>query len=402
VATPLMLIAEPMPRRGAPGGPAPRGWPGLRLGFRPFYLAAALMAVIAMALWPAVFMGRLRLGSAVAPTLWHAHEMLLGVMVAVVVGFLFTAGRTWTGLDTPRGAALGGLVALWALGRLAGLLGPGWAFALLDGAFLPLVAVLFARLIVRARQGRNALVAGVLALLGVANLAFHAAVLGLRQVDPMRTLQAALALLLVLESVIGGRVIPAFTRSVNPGLALRDRRQLDRAAIAVTALGLAWWIAELPGAAAPLALAAGLQGVRLAAWKPWMARRRPILWILHLAYAWIPAGLGLLALATVGVVARSAGVHALAVGATGGLVLGMITRTARGHTGRELKASPAEVAAYVALTGAAILRVTAALAPRWFEPAVCGAGVLWILAFGLYVLRFGPWLMQPRVDGKDG
>jgi uncharacterized protein involved in response to NO len=151
-----------------------------------------------------------------------------------------------------------------------------------------------------------------------------------------------------------------------------------------------------------LALAAASQAARLLGWKPWVARRRPILWILHLAYGWIPVGLALLALAAAGAVARSAGVHALAVGATGGLVLGMITRTARGHTGRLLQASRTEVAAYAALMLAAILRVTAALVPSCFTPLVCSAGVAWIAAFALYLVRFAPWLVAPRVDGKDG
>lgn len=398
----LMTIVEPVSPRPGPAGPQPRGWPALRLGFRPFYLAAALAAVAAMALWPAVFMGRLQPASGLAPTLWHAHEMIFGVMMAVVVGFLFTAGKAWTGLDTPRGPALAALVALWLAGRCAGLLAPAWVFALLDGAFLPIAAAVFVRLLLRARQWRNAVVALTLSLLAAANLAFHAATIDGAGVAAMRALQAGLALLLVLESLIGGRVIPAFTRSVNPGLRLREHRALDRVAIAGTALGMALWIAGRPAAAPVLAAAALLQAARLLGWKPWVARRRPILWILHLAYAWIPLGLALLALAAAGVVARSAGVHALAVGATGGLVLGMITRTARGHTGRTLQASRVEVAAYAALMAAAILRVTAALVPSGFEPLVCAAGLAWIAAFVLYLLRFGPWLLAPRVDGKDG
>jgi len=398
----LMMIAEPVSPRPVPGGPAPRGWPGLRLGFRPFYLAAALAAVAAMALWPAVFMGRLRPVSGLAPTLWHAHEMIFGVMAAVVVGFLFTAGKAWTGLATPRGPALGVLVALWLAGRVAGLWAPAWAFAVLDGALLPVVAAIFARLLVRAGQWRNAGVAGVLALLASANLAFHAALLAGAPEFALRTLLSGLALLIVLESLIGGRVIPAFTRSVNPGLRLREHRALDHAAVAATALGLALSIVQLPGAAPVLAAAALLQVTRLLGWRPMSARRRPILWILHLSYAWIPAGLALLALASAGTLARSAGVHALAVGATGGLVLAMITRTARGHTGRILQASPMEVAAYVALMLAAILRVAAALVPACFTPLVCSAGVAWITAFSLYLLRFAPWLLSARVDGKDG
>jgi uncharacterized protein involved in response to NO len=402
MAARLLTIAEPGGTRAAPSGPAAHGRPGLRLGFRPFYLAAALFAVAAMALWPAVFLGRVRPASGLAPLPWHAHEMIFGVVTAVVVGFLFTAGKAWTGQATPRGAALGALVALWLAGRCAGLLAPEWAFALLDGAFLVVVAAVFARLIWRARQPRNAGVAVVLSLMAAANLSFHAASLGAWHVDAMAPLLAGLALLIVLESVIGGRVIPAFTRSVNPGLQLRERPSLDRAAIGGTALGLALWIAGMPGAAPVLALAALLQVVRLACWKPWVARRRPILWILHLSYAWIAPGLALLALSAAGILAPGAGVHALAVGATGGLVIGMITRTARGHTGRPLAVSRAEVLAYACVMLAAVLRVTAALVPAWFVSAACAAGVAWIAAFALYAWRFAPWLASPRIDGRDG
>lgn len=402
MAARLLTIAEPGGAHAAVAGPAPHGWPGLRLGFRPFYLAAALFAVVAMALWPAVFLGRVRPVSGLAPTLWHAHEMIFGAMIAVVIGFLLTAGKVWTGRATPRGPALGALVALWLAGRCAGLLAPSGMFALVDGAFLPLVAALFARLLLRAGQWHNAAVAFTLSLMAAANLSFPAAALGAWAIDAMTPLHAGLALLVVLESLIGGRVIPAFTRSAIPGAAMRERPWLGRCAIVATALGLALWIADLPFAASTLALAAALQAARLAGWRPWVAWRRPILWILHLAYAWIPLGLALLALAAAGLVSRSAGVHALAVGATGGMVLGMMTRTARGHTGRVLQASRAEVAAYACLMLAATLRVTAALVPAWFEPATCAAGGAWIAAFALYAWRFAPWLMSPRIDGKDG
>ncbi|HEY9025099.1 MAG TPA: NnrS family protein [Burkholderiaceae bacterium] len=401
MSTTLHTILEP---DGRVGVPAPRGTALLRLGFRPFYLGAALAAVALMALWPAVLMGRVPVAAGLAPTDWHAHEMIFGCVAAVVVGFLFTAGKAWTGLDTPRGPALAALVALWAAGRVAGLVGGAAVFAAVDAPFLPLVAGVFARLVVRARSRRNAGVALVLALLAAANLAFHAAVLGAWSVEPMRALHAGLALVVLLESVIGGRVIPAFTRSAIPGLELRGRPAVDRCAIGATAAGLALWLGGAPawGSAPVLALAAGAHAVRLAGWQPGRTARRPVLWILHAPYAWIPLGLALLAASAAGMVARSAGVHALAVGATGGLVIGMITRTARGHTGRPIVASRAEVAAYALVMAAAVLRVGAALVPALWSPLVCAAGSAWIAAFGLYLWRFAPWLAAARVDGRDG
>jgi uncharacterized protein involved in response to NO len=399
----LLTISEPGSRPGA-FGPSPHGLPLLRLGFRPFYLAAALAAIALMALWPAVLIGDVRPASGLAPALWHAHEMVFGCIVAVVVGFLFTAGKVWTGRATPRGPALAALALLWLAGRVAGLLASGLVFLVVDSAFLAVVATIFAVLVVRSRNWRNAGVALLLALLAAVNLAFHLAATGGLAELAMRPLHAALALLILLESVIGGRVIPAFTRSANPGLVLVGRPWLDRLALGATALGLGMWLSgAVPSAAAAvLGVAALAQGARLAGWRPWVARQRPILWILHAAYAWIPLGLGLLGAACVGLAAPSAGVHALAVGATGGLVIGMLTRTARGHTGRTLLASRAEIAAYVLVMAAAGLRVAAALEPRWWTVAVCAAGTCWIAAFALYLWRFAPWLVAARLDGKDG
>ena len=399
----LFQISEPEFRQ-ALRPQVPSGLALWRLGFRPFYLGAALAAVVLMGLWPAVFMGQLRPANGLAPTWWHAHEMVFGCIVAVVVGFLFTAGKVWTGLPTPRGLALAALASLWAAGRVAGLLAPEPVFFAVDGAFLPVVALVFSRLLVRARNRRNAPVAVVLALLAAANLAFHAAASGRLPFDPMRALQAGLALLVVLESVIGGRVIPGFTRNVTPGRVLREQPEVDRCAHAASAIGLLLWVCRAPGwSAAPvLAIAAAAQAWRLAGWQPWRAKGRPVLWILHVSFAWIPLGLALLALAAMDLVPPSAGVHALAVGATGGLVLGMLTRTARGHTGRSIQVSSLEQFAYAALIVAAVARVVAALIPDLWWALVCVAGTAWIAAFATYLWRFTPWLMSARVDGKDG
>jgi uncharacterized protein involved in response to NO len=403
MSTLLLKIEEPSPLR-RPIGPAPAGLPFLRLGFRPFYLGAALAAVALMALWPAVFLGHLRPASGLAPTLWHAHEMIFGCITAVVVGFLFTAGKAWTGLGTPRGSTLAALALLWLAGRLASLAAPAGVYGLVDAAFLVIVALVFARLILRAHNWRNAGVAVLLGALAAMNVAFHVAVTAGLEELAMRPLHAALALLIVLESLIGGRVIPAFTRSALPAIETRGHRWLDRAAVAGTALGLALWVAGVlpPVAALVLAAAALAHVVRLAGWQPWMTWRRPILWILHLGYAWIPVGLALVAASCADWLPRSAGVHALAVGATGGLVIGMLTRTARGHTGRTLKASRTEIAAYALVIAAATLRVGAALAPALYLQGLYAAGACWIAAFVLYAWRFTPWLMTTRADGKDG
>ena len=385
--------------------PALKNWPVLRLGFRPFYLGGALLAALIVPLWLAMFLGRLQLTSASQPLLWHVHEMLFGFAVAIIVGFLLTAGANWTGRATPRGPTLAALALLWLAARVASLTGPYMAYALLDIALLPVVAGILVNILLRSRNYRNLPLALMLALLAVANLVFHLAVLGVLQVVPMTPMYAGLALIVLVECVKAGRVIPAFTMAVTPGLKLVVTKWLEWLTLGVTALGLTLWALAPPSVAGSvlLGIAAVLQTKRLLGWQPGLTRKRPILWILHAAYAWIPVGLMLLALMQIGLVPASAGIHALAVGATGGLIIGMITRTARGHTGRPLVASGAEVLAYILLMSAAMLRVLLPLvAPALLLGSLVGAALAWSSAFLIYLWLFTPWLLSTRLDGKDG
>ena len=377
----------------------------LRLGFRPFYIGGALLAALIVPLWVAMFLGVVQLTPIVPPLFWHAHEMLFGFAVAIIVGFLLTAGKAWTGLATPRGPALGALVLLWLTARVASVVGPYAVYAVLDMALLPLVATILVTLVVRARNYRNLPLALILVLLASANLVFHLALMGVLNVPVVSPLYAGLALIVMIECVMAGRVIPAFTMAVTPGLKLTATVWVERVTLGATGLGLALWVFFPHGLASlfVLALAAGLHVKRLLRWRPSVTVKRPILWILHAAYAWIPVGLGLLALAQIGLVPVSAGVHALAVGATGGLIIGMITRTARGHTGRPLQVSRAEVLAYALVMTAAVLRVLLPLvSPGLLTVSLLGAAVAWSAAFLIYLWVFTPWLMRTRLDGKDG
>ena len=379
-----------------------RGWPLLRLGFRPFYLGAAAFAALAVPLWVAAWFGQITLSTALAPMLWHGHEMLFGFAVAVIIGFLLTAGQAWTGLATPRGPALGGLVALWLAARVAALTAPYAIYAALDMALLPLVAALLTRLLLRSGNHRNLPLALILLLLALANGAFHLAALGLTAINPLMALHAGLALVVMVLCVMAGRVVPAFTKAATPGMVLPPPK-LERWTMTLTALGLAGWVFAPTGlaTAAVLGLAAALHLRRQWAWQPWLTRSRPILWILHAGYAWIAVGLGLLALAQLGLVSESAGLHALTVGATSGLIIGMITRTARGHTGRSLQAGKAETSAYALVMAAALLR---SLLPIFGlqSLALLGAAIAWSSAFVIYLYVYTPWLLAARVDGRDG
>ena len=385
--------------------PSPPGLPFLRLGFRPFYAGGALLAALIVPLWVAMFLGWVSLTPVVSPLLWHAHEMLFGFAVAIIVGFLMTAGKAWTGLATPRGPWLGALAVLWLAARVTAVVGPYGVYAMLDLALLPLVAGILISLLLQARNYRNLPLGLILALLATANLMFHLSVMGLLGISAITPLYAALGLVVMMVCVMAGRVIPAFTMAVTPGLKLVANVWVERVTLGATGLGLALWVLAPPSGVTmgALVLASGLHVNRLRGWQPALTVKRPILWILHLSYAWIPLGLGLLALAQIDWVSVSAAVHALAVGAMGGIIIGMITRTARGHTGRPLQVTKAEVLAYALVMTAAVLRsLLPLLVPALYTVSLIVAAVAWSAAFLIYLWIFTPWLMSTRLDGKDG
>jgi uncharacterized protein involved in response to NO len=379
-----------------------RGAAALALGFRPFYLLGAAFAALSIPLWLAIYSGRLsgvHLGLG-----WHMHEMVFGFVAAIVIGFMYTAGRNWTGLWTPRGPYLACIAALWLAGRGAMLMPPSVAGAVLEAAFLPVAAWPMYRVLARSGNQRNMVLVLVLALLAACNVAFHLAQLGIVRLDPVRPVYAAIMLIVIIETIIGGRVIPNFTANAVPGVKPVPLPLLERASMLLTILAAAAWIVALPAVlAVPLALGAALaQAWRLALWHPWRTLGRPILWILHLSYAWIPLGLALLALAQAGLVPVSAAVHLLAVGAMGGLIIGMITRTALGHTGRTLQAGHADLLMYVLIQLAVVARLAAALTTWQRDATLLIAGVCWSLTFLTYLVAYGPRLLAPRVDGREG
>lgn len=385
--------------------PVPHGMPWLRLAFRPFYLGAALLAALIVPLWAAIYLGAIGWQPTPPALLWHAHEMLFGFAIAVIVGFLMTAGKTWTGLATPRGPALGLLFLLWLSARVASLVAPHAVFAVLDLALLPIVGLVFLRLLFRSRNWRNVPLALILLLLTLVNLTFHLSAAAVIDLDPMRSLYAGLGFVVIIECVMAGRVVPFFTTSALPNITIVTLPWLDRVALAATVVGLALWVTGWHSglASATLVLAFALNLVRQWRWHPLATLGRPILWILHAAHLWLILGLGLLALAQMGLIANSIGVHALGVGATGGLILGMMTRTARGHTGRPLTADAPEIAIYGLIMLAALLRVLLPLlVPSLYVSGLVASAAAWSAAFLIYLWQYTPWLVSARPDGKDG
>jgi uncharacterized protein involved in response to NO len=411
VTSQLLLIEEP--RRAIPSlaeSAVDQTMPLLRLGFRPFYLLAGLAAAVLPALWLATLASVLPIHPALPASLWHGHEMIFGVVIAAIVGFLFTAGRLWTGQTTPTGALLGAFALLWIAARIAAFTGPYALFALLDGGFLPAVAAVFFAIVLRSKNWRNLPMALLLTLLAAANLVFHAAQAGVLPVlsvlafTPGQALQAAVLLIVAVMSVVAGRVIPAFIGNAVPGSRPRINAHVERAVLPGSALILLLWLGAPSShwTAAVLFIVAALHLLRLALWRPWDAWGRPILWVLPLAYAWIPAGLALLGGASLGLWPASIGMHALAAGAMGALIVGMMSRTARGHTGRRLQPGGREVWAYRLVLAGALVRVVAPLVGEASLPVLAAAAALWSGAFVLIVWTLAPWLVAPRLDGKAG
>jgi uncharacterized protein involved in response to NO len=375
------------------------------LGFRPLYLVAGLFAALSIAVWAASFgTGWLSGSAALRDPLWHAHEMIFGFAFAVIVGFLFTAVRNWTGQPTPEGAPLAATVALWLAARI--LLFTPWplAAAAADAAFALAAAWGIGMPLYRSGNRRNAFFVLLLVAFGAANVAFHLAMAGLLELPARRFTQLGLDLVLFVMVVMGGRVIPMFTANARQ-VRVRRLAWLEPIALGSVLALLGASLAGLPpeAVAACAALAAAAHALRISFWRPWATIRHPILWILHASYAWIVVHLALRALAALDLVAASTATHALTVGAIGGLILGMMTRTSRGHTGRPLQASAIETAAYALIQLAAAVRVFLPLAaPAATLAAIEISGALWSVAFGLFVLKFWPILTRARLDGRPG
>lgn len=365
--------------------------------FRPFYLGGACFAAIAVPLWLGMWYHNY-FALWLTPLFWHAHEMVFGFAAAIIIGFLFTAARNWTGLPLPAGVPLAVLAVLWLVARVGMFFAYGLGTAVADSLLLLIVAGVLARKFVMAKSWCSMPLVIVLSLLCCANIAFHAATHNLIPISPLQAVEAGLLFVVLIEMIVGGRVVPGFTANAIPDAWRWRSASLHRGSFALAA---AAFLADSFHAPAPvtgtLALLAGAAvAIQAIGWNPLAARGKPMLWILHTAYAWIPIGLVLLGLASFGIVPRSAAIHALAVGSMGGLIIGMITRTALGHSGRMVRAGRVEVVAFLLVLLAAGLRVVASLIPPFYAAGMLSAGTAWVAAFLLYVVSYGPLLLGKR------
>ena len=378
----------------------------LRGGFRPFFLLGATWAVIALVLWMLSFSGGLALPSAFDPLMWHRHEMLFGFVGAVVAGFLLTAIPNWTGRLPIAGWPLAGLVGLWAAGRIS-VLCSAWTgiatAATVDVGFYFVLAGLAAREVM-AIKNRNLPVVAMVFLIGLADVADHAGAAGLLP-DREIGMRAGISIVVMLISLIGGRIIPSFTRNwmTKQGITRRLPTQPTRYDLAVVistgAALLSWTVAPDARSVGALLMAVGAgQVLRLLRWGGLRSARDPLVFILHLGYFWVPAGLLMLGASIVDTgIPRSAAIHALTAGAMPTMILAVMTRAILGHTGRQLAANSQTVLIYVLITLGALIRVATPLGILDYSNGMQMAALMWAGAFVLFLIAYGPILFRPSL-----
>lgn len=393
-----------VPRTRSFAGPAL-----LSYGFRPFFLLGALYSGLSIVLWLPLLHGELTLATLFAPIDWHVHELYFGFLPAIITGFLFTAIPNWTGRLPLQGNGLLALVLLWLAGRLAVTFSGhiGWQLALaVDSAFLIAVATVIAREIIAGANWRNLKVLVPLLVLAAANITFHLEAHHQGITDMSRRLAALAAITLIM--LIGGRVIPSFTRNwlvrENPGRlpAVFSRFDMVSITAGICALGLWTVLPESELTAAVMIAASLLQFLRLGRWAGERAFRDPLVWILHAGYLFVPVGFALIAAAILlpEHVSSIAGVHALGAGAVGGMTLGMMVRASLGHTGQALRAGLAIRLIFVAILVAAVTRILAAITGSYAGLALHVAAFAWMAAFCGYAVVFAPALVAPRRSTK--
>nr|WP_312017259.1 NnrS family protein [Bradyrhizobium sp. AUGA SZCCT0176] len=372
-------------------------------GFRPFFFFGSVYAGAIILMWLPVFYGRLQLSTAFAPRDWHVHEMLFGYIAAVVAGFLLTAVPNWTGRLPLQGRPLILLFSTWVAGRIAVSISAwiGWApAAAIDSVFLILLAASAAREIIAGKKWGNLMIVAIISLLAAGNLAFHleAHFEGLAEY----TTRGGIAVVISLIALIGGRIIPSFTRNWlakrTPGQMPAPFGRFDVATIALSVLVLLFWVVRpLDRTTGGLLLVCGgMHLIRLVRWTGYRTFADRLVLILHVAYAFVPAGFILTALSAFDLVAPSAGIHAWTGGAIGTMTLAVMSRATLGHTGQRLQASPATQLIYAAVIIAALARVCAVLETDHTGPLLVAAGIAWAAAFLGFAAIYSVAFWSPR------
>lgn len=383
------------------------GWRPFGLGFRPYFLLAGMAALSLILVW---LLSWHRAPSAAAGYYgqihWHSHEMLFGYIVAIIAGFLLTAARNWTGIATPSGVPLALLTLLWLSGRLVPWItaAPPWLVALVDMAFLPVLAAVLVPVLWPGKNRSNRWFVAILLAMAFANSLYHAEALGLGGGTAQTGTAVMLDLVILLLLFVGGRIMPFFTEMAIKGFKATTRKPVETAGFVLLPLVAALHlIPSTPSwvMGALLLTVAVIQAVRLFGWYHRGIWSIPILWVLHTGYMWLVLGLFLYGASEFGWFQRSPAIHAVTVGGIGVFTLGMMARVALGHTGRTMQSARLVNFAFVMVHVAAAIRVFGPVGvPSWYVSWILLAGVIWILAFGLFLIVYAPMLVRPRADGR--
>lgn len=375
--------------------------PLLRLGFRPFFLFGAAFSILGVVLWVLALSGVIAFQPHGGAYWWHGHEMLFGFATAIIAGFLLTAVQNWTGVPGLSGKKLLALVLLWLAPRLTL---PITALPLelvmaLDLAFLPAVAIALGHSVAKVKQWRNLVFVPMMLLMACLNALSYLALTEGNPLLAQKALQGAALVVIMIVALLGGRVIPFFTERASSYQRKANLWYLDAGTFVSLLMLIAALVLDLTALQRPTAAVAAI--IILIRWHRWGWRHTfsvPLLWSLHLSYLCIPVGLGIIALG----LPFSAGFHALAAGGMGGMILAMMARVSLGHTGRLLEPPKAMVIGFVMVLLAVVLRVMAGLLPMAYLPLLVASALAWGLAFGIFIVKYGPMLTAPRADGRPG
>ncbi|MCG7920838.1 MAG: NnrS family protein [Candidatus Thiodiazotropha lotti] len=384
---------------------SPKGYALFALGFRPFFLLAAISGLTLMLLWLWFWLSPIQF-SHYSLVGWHSHEMLFGFSLAIIAGFLLTAVRNWTGIDTPTGTPLALLAGLWFAGRLLPFMPSALVgmFVLIDLLFLPALIAALTRPLVKAENRINRLFIPLLVVMAIANLLYHLEAVGL-----LATSRSGISLMtnsiLLLLIFVGGRVLPFFTDKAVEDSAPRFSKQREQA---VYALFLLWALSDLllPNSWPGMVFALGgaiTQAWRLYDWHHPQIWKKPILWILYAGLAWLVIGFLLKAMAQIGLFADNLATHALTAGAIGVTTLGMMARVALGHTGREIGANRTMALAFILINIAVVMRVFVPITGLLsYQTCIMLSAVAWSICYLLFSMIYLPILIRPRIDGRPG
>jgi uncharacterized protein involved in response to NO len=397
---PVTQLNEPTPPKTA-------GIVPFALGFRPFFLAACSSATLLLVVWLLNWHGIIEANSYYSLIGWHSHEMLFGYSVAIIAGFLLTAVRNWTGMDTIVGKPLAGLTALWLAGRLlpfAHPLVPGAVIALVDLAFIPLMITALIGPLWKGSNQINRRFIPLLSVMALANLLTHLQALGLAQTAQLGT-TLMLNMILLLLIFVAGRILPFFTENAIPNAKTKYVPKIDKVGFyLIIALGLSQLLLPINYLVAALALALAVnQGMRLYSWYDSRIWGIPILWILHTGYGWLVIGLLLTAAAQLNIFPSNLAIHALTTGAIAVFTFGMMARVSLGHSGRPLQPKRIIEICFITINLAPLCRVFGPIfLPEQYNIWVDLSGLIWIISFAIFCIVYLPVLLRPRLDGRPG